>query len=108
MRLSFWTEKLRQRMAGLSRRRRAPSTGNQAERFEERCLPSVSALLFADPFNPALQDLTILCDGPDDISVSVSGGNIQIQVGQNGGVQTTLLGQPSFLDRLPLTYFVIY
>ena len=100
MRFSYWTEKLRQRMAGLSRRRRVPHANPQAERCEERCLPSVSALLFTDSFNPALQDLTILCDGPDDISVSVSGGNIQILVGQNGGVQTTLLGQPTVAPGL--------
>ena len=95
MRFSYWTEKLRQRMAGLSRRRRASSTGRHVERCEERCLPTVSALLITDAFNPLLQDLTIVCDSADDISVSVSGGNVQIQVGTNGGAQTTLLSQPT-------------
>lgn len=100
VRFSYWTEKLRQRMAGLSRRRRVPHANPQAERCEERCLPSVSALLFTDSFDPTLQDLTILSDGPDDITVTVSGGNIQILVGQNGGVQTTLLGQPTIAPGL--------
>ena len=97
MRLSFWTEKLRQRMAGLSRRRHVLQTSHPAERCEDRCLPTVSALLITNAFNPLLQDLTIVCDSADDISVSVSGGNVQIQVGVNGGAQTTLVSQPSVL-----------
>ena len=103
MRFANWTEKLRQRMVGLSRRRRVPHANQEAERCEERCLPSVSALLLTDAFNPALQNLTLICDGPDDISLSVSGGFVQIQVGQNGGAQTTLLGPtvaPSLLARI--------
>ena len=95
MRFSYWTEILRQRMAGLSRRRRVPHAHHQAERCEDRCLPTVSALLLTDAFNPALKDLTIVCDSADDISVSVSGGLVQIQVGTNGGAQTTLVSQPT-------------
>ncbi len=95
MRFSFWTEKLRQRMAFASRRRPGSHSNHQAERLEERCLPTVSALLLTDAFNPALKDLTIVCDSADDISVGVSGGFIQIQVGTNGGAQTTLVSQPT-------------
>ena len=95
MRLSFWTEKLRQRMAGLSRRRHVSQASYPAERCEDRCLPTVSALLITNALNPLQQDLTIVCDSADDITVGVSGGNVQIQVGVNGGAQTALISQPT-------------
>lgn len=114
MRLSYWTEKLRQRMAGLSRRRVArrgspdPAAVSPAERCEERCLPSVSALLFTDPFNPALQDLTILMDSNDDVTVSVSGGFVQILTGNGGGAQTNLVGAPQTLTPASLARIDIF
>ncbi|MFM9963715.1 MAG: beta strand repeat-containing protein [Planctomycetaceae bacterium] len=102
MRFAFWTEKLRQRMAGLSRRRPVPQVHPQAERCEARCLPTVSALLFTDPFNTLLKDLTIQSDSNDDITVSVSGGFVQITSGNGGGAQVALPGQPTNLDPATL------